>query len=436
MKLKSSHYFLFIFALALAVSIILTAFDPVSKALSLRSPSSVRVSVLVMGMDAVNQARHTDTLMLLSYSPSERMLNVLSIPRDTLVNYEGHLRRINEIYSIILARKKKSLIDSADKNTYHLLEKTAAEDFLGVVNATIFKGLPEVKYYAQVDYRFFEELVDNLTGGKIRVEISEPMKYDDFAAGLHIDFSTGIHYLDGKDALKYVRYRGKGSDIRRIARQQKFVVEWISSIKKPLIIWRLPWVIKSFYENVNSNISKWALLNLALIEFRDFDTSNVRFFTLPGRFGGNYWIYDRAPGDFFKIITGTDLPSADYSRRGAADSDKTAGENFPQKNPILDGDIRDGGSRIFTVQVWNASGVTGAARAVRDAMISAGFNVVDWGNYSSVQQEKTLIKNMCEDASAGVIARDTLRFGEVVNKYETNRDVDITIIIGRDYIAP
>jgi len=84
----------------------------------------------------------------------------------------------------------------------------------------------------------------------------------------------------------------------------------------------------------------------------------------------------------------------------------------------------------------NASGVPGAARAVRDAMISAGFNVVDWGNYSSVQQEKTLIKNMCEDASAGVIARDTLRFGEVVNKYETNRDVDITIIIGRDYIAP
>ncbi len=437
MKIKTSQYFLILFAVVLGISIILVAFDPVLRILSL-SPKGERVNVLVMGMDAVVTSRHTDTIMLLSYSPSEKMLNILSIPRDTLVNYEGKLRRINEIYSVILAKKRKSLDAGATFKSgkfNSILERESAEDFLEVLNSTILKGITEVRYYAQVDYKFFEDLVDNLTGGKVRVEITEPMKYDDFAAGLHINFSTGVHYLNGADALKYVRYRGKrGSDIQRISRQQKFVVEWISSVKKPLVFWRMPSIISSFFKNVKTNISRLALVHLALIEFRDFDTSNVRFFTLPGRFGGNYWIYNPNESDSLKvmlgaagsIVSGYSIDSVN-SVRPLTDNSTSAPSSFEEDTNKV---------RTFTVEVWNASGVPGAARSVRDILINAGFNVVDWGNYSSVRQEKTLIKNMCDDSSAGAIVRDVLRFGEVVNKYETKRSVDVMIIIGKDCLLP
>lgn len=387
MKPNISRYALIVFALVLTVSIIMTGRDPVSRAVSLRGDR--KVNILLMGMDAVEASKHTDTLMLLNYSVGERVLNIIAIPRDTLVRYEGgRPRRINEIYALM--RRKTSS------------DRDASREFLNFVNNNLFSGHPgnegmEIRHYVQVDYEFFTRLVDIL--GKIRVEISEPMKYDDFAGKLHIDFSTGVHHLDGKEALKYIRYRGKGSDIRRIARQQKFIVDWLKSARKPLIFFELPRIVSAFAKNTNTNIGLWGIAAL-MFEFRGFETDSLRFFTLPGKFYSQYWQYNQAAAEenIFKII-------------GAA--------RAPRETTYL-------------VEVWNASGKSGAARAARDALIKSGFNVVEWGNYS-VYQQRTVINNMCEEVSAGLVARNALGSGDIINRYDASRTVDISVIIGEDY---
>ncbi|PKN01191.1 MAG: hypothetical protein CVU77_06290 [Elusimicrobia bacterium HGW-Elusimicrobia-1] len=381
MRQNLSRYALAFFALIMGVSIIMTGRDPVALALALRGDK--RINILLMGMDAVESSKHTDTLMLLNYSVREQMLNVISIPRDTLVRYEGgRARRINEVYPMI--RKKTST------------DAEAAAEFLNFVNNNLFRGRLEIRHYVQVDYEFFTRLVDML--GKIRVEITEPMKYDDFAGKLHIDFSTGIHHLDGKDALKYIRYRGKGSDIRRISRQQKFLIDWLKSARKPLVLVRFPNIISAFRRGTNTNIGLWGVSSL-MFEFRSFDTANIRFFTLPGKFYSYYWQYDpqSAEEQIFRVI----------------------GTHAPRQTTYL-------------ADVWNASGKPGAARAARDALIKSGFNVIEWGNYS-VYQQRTVIKNMCEEVSAGLVARNALGCGDIINRYDAARNVDVSVIIGEDY---
>ncbi len=378
MKVKFQPFLLLFFATVLAVSIIFQGTDTISKAIR----SGERINILIMGIDAVQTARHTDTLIFMSYSPKEQILDMFSIPRDTLVRPDGQkARRINEIYAHSYKKSKS--------------EKYAAQHLLNALNANIFYGKVELKHYMLIEYDFLIKLVDLL--GKIRVEITEPMKYDDFAGKFHIDFSTGVHYLNGEDALKFIRYRGKGSDIKRISRQQKFISQWVKSIKKPVLMIKSPKIVKHFLEKTDTNISVWGMISL-FVELRDFNPSRIRFFTLPGRFYGNYWLCDRDEmSNIFSIV------------------------NAPRKE-----------TSPYLVEVWNASGYGGAARAARDALIRSGFNVVEWGNYS-IRQEKTIIKNLSSDINPAIVVQSLLGCGDIINKYESNRAVDLSIIIGKDF---
>ncbi len=380
MKLKFSQITLIVFAAVLAVSIYFAGTNPISRAIR----DSSRINILLMGMDAVAASKHTDVLILASYSPSEQIVDMVSIPRDTLVKFDGgRLRRINEIFAFYYKKNNS--------------RQYAAQQLLRHVNNELLEGFIDVKYYVQVEYEIFVKLVDML--GKVKVEITEPMKYDDFAEKLHIDFSPGIHYLNGADALKYVRFRGKGSDIRRINRQQKFIIDWIKSIKKPALIAAFPRILTQINKYFDSNISVWGWANLFL-ELRDVELARVRFLTLPGRFYGAYWMCDKA-----------------------------AMSHLFEK---FSSDKRD--LAPYILEVWNASGNKGAAKSARDILIKAGFNVEQWGNYS-VMQEKTTIKNMTGDVNAAALIQSALDTGEIINKFESGRNVDMVVIVGRDFKA-
>src|SRR3989344_3433148 len=60
-----------------------------------------RVSALLIGSDYDDHSRHSDTLMYVSYEPRSRFLDVLSIPRDTLMNIPNlpSVRRVNELFA-------------------------------------------------------------------------------------------------------------------------------------------------------------------------------------------------------------------------------------------------------------------------------------------------------------------------------------------------
>src|SRR5476649_488335 len=85
-------------------------------ALNLQSPVAQSLSRderlwgLLIGSDYEDNARHSDTLMTVSYEPQTRFLDVLSIPRDTMVAFPElpHVHRINEIFTYEFRHSGKS----------------------------------------------------------------------------------------------------------------------------------------------------------------------------------------------------------------------------------------------------------------------------------------------------------------------------------------
>src|ERR1700753_2222008 len=79
----------------------------VTMALHLQSPIAMalqrgeRIHGLLIGSDYEDYTRHSDTLMWISYDPHMRFLDVLSIPRDTMVKLPNlpHVQRINEVFA-------------------------------------------------------------------------------------------------------------------------------------------------------------------------------------------------------------------------------------------------------------------------------------------------------------------------------------------------
>jgi hypothetical protein len=85
------------------------------------------------------------------------------------------------------------------------------------------------------------------------------------------------------------------------------------------------------------------------------------------------------------------------------------------------------------IEVLNASGRAGLARAATDRLRSGGFDVVFFGNASGFSGDSTLVIDRSgDDAVARAVAR-YLGFGVIRTQRDTTLFVDATVIIGRDW---
>ena len=161
-----------------------------------------RFTVLVVGEDvsAVRRARgyvgdNTDAIMVVSVSPGQRKVTMLSLPRDTvdIPLPSGQLWRgkVNGI-----------------ANTYGV-------DMLRQAMATLW-GI-EIPYYVKVNMDDLIALVDAVGGIdlKVRTLVQEPRW------GLYL--TPGDAHLDGYDALAFSRARYYDNDYARAARQQQVI---------------------------------------------------------------------------------------------------------------------------------------------------------------------------------------------------------------------
>jgi len=342
------------------------------------------INLLVVGTDIVDYSRHTDTIIFLSYNPKKYFVNIISIPRDTEIDLPGiNINRVNQIYAYYYRKEKNydAALNALCKEVSVLLDNRVC-----------------INQYLQIDYDAFQKLID-LIGG-VKIEIDEPMHYDDNAGNLHIHFSTGMYILNGKNSLEYVRYRTSAGDIGRIYRQQQFLRPLVKSLTNPVIIARVPIIIKIMLENIHTNLTLWDLLNL-LLETKSINIENVRMALLPGESRRGYWIANK---DEIKhtvdLIYGPDI-------------------ELPKTGQV-------------TVEVYNASQHSGAALEVTRLLRIKGFDVVKWGNYNTIQK-KTIVIDRVGDIRAAQKIAGTLQTEEIFTRFDTRRLIDITVIIGEDY---
>jgi LCP family protein required for cell wall assembly len=161
-----------------------------------------KFTFVVFGTD--DGGGNTDVIMVATLDTKQNTLNVVNVPRDTLVNVSWSTKKVNSLYAYM-------------KGPEGAVTKLA--DILGY----------EVDFYAVVNLKAFSELVDAVGG--IDFDLPRNMDYDDPAQNLSIHFKKGMHHFNGKEALGVVRFRlgnnntGYSSgDIGRIEMQQKFLM--------------------------------------------------------------------------------------------------------------------------------------------------------------------------------------------------------------------
>ena len=230
-------------------------------------------TILLGGLDDENGG--SDTNLLVTVDARNSRIDVVSLPRDTLLDVPWSVKKLN--------------------NAYHHggFTQTMAE-------VSRLLGIP-VDHYITVDLQAFEELVEAIDG--VDFDIPVDMDYDDPYQELHIHFSKGPRRLNGKEALQVVRWRqnndGSGyppADIGRIGTQQAFLK---AAAKQMLHIsnWdKIRTYAEIFQKWVDTDLELSNLIWLGE-QALTVGSDNITFHTLPGDGagyykGGSYYVLD------------------------------------------------------------------------------------------------------------------------------------------------
>jgi len=217
-------------------------------------------TILVYGVD--NDAGGSDTNMLMRFDAEGKKIDVVSLPRDTLMS-NGH--KLNSSYNNGGTEKLRSNI----------------EDMLGI----------PVDFYVSVDLKGFIALIDQIGG--VDFDVPEDMDYDDPYQDLHIHFKKGLQHLSGQQSMEVVRFRhnndntgyGGRQDIGRIGTQQAFLKAVAQKLMK---LENVPAVAETFLKYVKTDLTLGNLVWLANEALGMGGMDAISFATLPGDGTGWY----------------------------------------------------------------------------------------------------------------------------------------------------
>lgn len=181
---------------------------------------SSRVTLLFIGLDQRDWevgagAPRSDTMILFTIDPVSKTAGMLSIPRDIWINIPGFwYSRINTAYALGEASKLPG-------GGPGLAIKTV-EQFIGV----------PIQYYAQVDFKAFEEAIDAMGG--LYLCPGEKITIDPIGPKPPVKMGPECRKYWGYEVLGYARNRHtEGGDIDRANRQQKVIMALIDQVFSP-----------------------------------------------------------------------------------------------------------------------------------------------------------------------------------------------------------
>ncbi|MBE7004942.1 MAG: transcriptional regulator [Ruminococcaceae bacterium] len=219
---------------------------------------------LLFGMDKISAS--TDTIMVVAYNVNDQQLNLMSIPRDTMINVSWDIKRINSVYSM---------------NGINGLKKHVAK---------LIGFTPD--FYVKIDLKAFVDVV-NLIGG-VEFDVPRVMDYDDPEQDLHIHLQPGLQTLDGEQAMGLVRWRKNNTltagydDTGRVKTQQAFLKEMFKQCLKIKNWTKITGYVEIFNEDVESDLS---LGNMLWFARKAMDLGEDGFYTctIPGDYYASAW---------------------------------------------------------------------------------------------------------------------------------------------------
>jgi LCP family protein required for cell wall assembly len=217
----------------------------------------------------------TDTMMVFSIDTKNKIIDEISVPRDTY--YE-----------------RPSFPGAAYQKINSVLE---TEGYVGCAQAVsnVLGGLP-IHYYAELTDDGVRKIVDAMGGVEMDVPID--MQYTDVDQNLYIDLRAGPQVLTGDQAVQYLRFRSgyANADLGRVSAQQEF----LKAVVRQSMGLDLPRVALTAQSVVETNVSFPAALSMAS-QLAGVSDGDFRTWMLPGTpqmlNGASYYIADRAATD-------------------------------------------------------------------------------------------------------------------------------------------
>jgi len=353
------------------------------------------VNILVMGSDRVPGVEpgdpkmftgRTDTMLLVRVDPIADTVSLLSIPRDTRVEFPGS--------------ETDKINDANVQGGATLAARTVS---------SILNGAP-VDRYVRINTDAFRELVDLLGG--VEVNVPQRMLYEDKTQKLKIDLQPGWQTLNGDQAEQFARFRGDDlGDIGRVQRQQALLKALRQKLTSPTVIPRLPGLIKSIQEYIDTNLSFEEMMALVGAG-RKLSEGKFKMVMLPGRFStpdefvASYWIVDPVGRD--RVMKHYfDVDPLSYSE------------------PTATGPIR--------IAIQNASSNPNAAAQMRQHLADLGFYDTYIINDFNSQEARTILIAQKGDLDAADTLQKTLGLGAVEADSTGDLESDITIRVGNDW---
>ena len=336
----------------------------------------------------------TDTIMVCSYDPKTQSASMLSIPRDTFTgtnkNKATASQKINALYQI----SPQKTLDAVNKIT----------------------GL-NIKYYAMIDTASLREVVDAVGGVYFDVPID--MKYDDSSQKLHIDLKKGYQLLDGDKAEQVVRFR-HGNDISqtypseygeqdlgRMRTQREFLITAAKQILQPKNIFKIGEFIDIAHKHLETNIPL-DLIKDYIPYAIEFNTENIKSEMLPGepQQCNGVWLYIENKQETKQIVQ----------------------ELFGDKS---DGKTQATEPANLKIEILNGSGNKQTLTTVTNLLKESGYTISKSGTTKSTSKT-TIINRTAQTEETENNLKNILKT-ENVNNGDDNKEVDFTIIIGKDY---
>jgi len=236
-----------------------------------QSPGIGLLNVLILGIDDEGAQGLADAMMLVSVNGIENTINILSIPRDTRIQFGGRFGKINEVYDAGHIEARRGNVAEPE------------EYVIGKIRE--FTGIP-IHYIAVIHMDIFVNIIDILGG----VEIDVPniggrggMFYNDpTPGGARINLTAGVQTLNGRDSLGFVRFRTyPDGDLGRIRAQQQFVEAFAAQHLTWQNLTNLTNVFNEAYANIRTNIEAADLLRYGAL-LRDIDGESIQTFQVPG----------------------------------------------------------------------------------------------------------------------------------------------------------
>ena len=218
-------------------------------------------TVLLVGLDQMSGS--TDTILVGRFDTVKHKLNLVSIPRDTIINVDSDIRKINSIYAGSLNWGGNG-IDS-------LMTQI---DWL-----TGFK--PDC--YAVLDLNTFIQIIDELGG--VDFDVPEEMEYmyqDILPDGGYIYLAPGMQHLDGAHAMALCRYRVSyiTGDYGRIDMQHAFLKACAEQFITMGNIPHARAIAEILGENLVTNLST-ANIAWFMRQLLQCRSSDIQFYTMP-----------------------------------------------------------------------------------------------------------------------------------------------------------